>query len=98
MHQIDALKLRQENQQLNASLGNIREQLRRLKRIPCADVPERIACGPNSPDCWTMLRAVLRPAISAKVIEALDCALEKRRLFITRLSQGVVVIAKRRES
>ena len=72
MHQIDTPKLRQENQQLSARLDDIREQLRQLKRIPCADVPERFASGPNSPDCWTMLRAVLGPAISAKVIEALD--------------------------
>jgi hypothetical protein len=92
MRQIDTLKLQQDNQQLRSRLDGIREQLRRLKRIPCAGLPERIASGPELTGCWTMLplfgrtmlRGVLGPATSAAVIEVLDALYRSADLPITR--------------
>jgi hypothetical protein len=92
MRQIDPPKLQQENQQLKAKLDSIREQLRRLKRIPSAGLPERVASGPDFTGCWAMLplfgrnmlRAVLGQAISATVIEVLDALYRNADLPITR--------------
>jgi len=55
MRQIDPVKLQQENQPLKVRLDTIREQLRRLKRISCSGLPERVASGPEFSECRTLL-------------------------------------------
>jgi hypothetical protein len=92
MRPIDPFKLQQENQQLKVRLDSIHEQLRRLKRIPSAGLPERVASGPDFTGCWamlplfgrTMLKAVLGPTVSATVIEVLDRLYRNADLPITR--------------
>jgi hypothetical protein len=92
MRQFDPARLQLENQRLNVKLETMRERLRQLKRVPCAGLPEHVASGPDFTGCWTMLplfsrtmlRAVLGPAISAKVIEALDALYKSADLPITR--------------
>jgi hypothetical protein len=92
MRQFDPAKLQLENQRLKMKLEAIRDRLRQLKRIPCAGLPEHVASGPEFTGCWTMLplfsrtmlRAVLGPAISTKVIEALDALYKSAELPVTR--------------
>ena len=91
MRHFDPIKLQQENQQLREKLNAIREQLRKLKRVSSAALPERIATGPEFTGCWamlplfsrTMLQAVLGPTIATTVIEVLNKLYRSTDLPIT---------------
>lgn len=92
MPQFDPERLQLENQRLREKLETMRDRLRRLKRIPCAGLSERVTSGPEFTGCWTMLplfsrtmlRAVLGPVTSATVLEVLDELYRSADLPVTR--------------